>query len=134
MLIETFDDLLQAARAQPLPQHLLFVFTRAELPDDASPAQRAAFEAGEGGALIPTVCVDKSPDALSTFGALVEEAGQFTQDWSLVFLAALSGSPMAAPAGQVIERELNGMVERIKRGEIGGYLALDRQGSACQLG
>lgn len=50
MDISSFDDLLHAARAQPEPQRLLFVFAAAELPDDATPAQRARFAAGQGGA------------------------------------------------------------------------------------
>ena len=49
MNIQTFDDLLSAARSQPLPQRLLFVFAGVELPDDATPAQRLEFERGEGG-------------------------------------------------------------------------------------
>jgi hypothetical protein len=44
MDISTFDDLLAAARTQPLPQRLLMVFAAVELPDDATPAERAAFE------------------------------------------------------------------------------------------
>jgi len=49
MNISDFDDLLCAARGQPEPQRLLFVFANAELPDAATPAQRARFEAGGGG-------------------------------------------------------------------------------------
>ena len=41
MDISSFDDLLHAARLQPEPQRLLFVFVGVELPDDATPAQRA---------------------------------------------------------------------------------------------
>ncbi|MDO9479321.1 MAG: ribonucleotide reductase subunit alpha, partial [Hydrogenophaga sp.] len=58
MNIATFDDLLSAARAQPLPQRLLLVFAGIELPDDATPTERAGFERGEGGALVPQMCVD----------------------------------------------------------------------------
>ncbi len=46
MNITCFDDLLQAARAQPTPQRLLFVFAQAELPADSTPAQRERFEQG----------------------------------------------------------------------------------------
>ncbi len=53
MDISSFDDLLHAARLQPEPQRLLFVFVGVELPDDATPAQRARFEQGQGGALVP---------------------------------------------------------------------------------
>jgi len=134
MNIETFDHLLQAARSQPLPQRLLMVFATAELPDGATAAQRAEFEAGEGGALVPAACVDKSPDELSTFDALVQEAGQFALDWRVVFVAALSGCTQTAPGSAEVEGALQTMVERIKQGDIGRYLPFDRQGRAIQLG
>ena len=44
MEISSFDDLIEAARAQPEPQRLLFVFAAVELPDDATAAQRARFD------------------------------------------------------------------------------------------
>lgn len=78
MDISSFDDLLQAACMQPEPQRLLFVFAAVELPDDATPAQRARFDAGQGGALVPLMCVDKTPQELASFDALVTEARQFT--------------------------------------------------------
>ncbi|MGZ9011991.1 MAG: hypothetical protein ACXW2L_06980, partial [Burkholderiales bacterium] len=71
MSISSFDDLLRAAREQPEPQRLLFVFENAVLPDVSTPEQRARFEAGEGGALAPLMSVNKSPDELGSFEALV---------------------------------------------------------------
>ena len=53
MTLSSFDDLLQAARAQREPQRLLFVFAGVGLPDDATPERRQRFEAGQGGALAP---------------------------------------------------------------------------------
>ena len=53
MQIQHFDDLLRAARAQPEPQRLLMVFVGTELPEGASPEQRARFAQGEGGAWCP---------------------------------------------------------------------------------
>lgn len=38
-----FDQLLKVAASQPEPQQLLFVFTSAELPADATEAQRERF-------------------------------------------------------------------------------------------
>jgi len=135
MDISTFDDLLQAARAQPEPQRLLFVFAGVELPDDATPAQRERFEAGQGGALHPLMCVDKRPDELASFAALVEEASQFGQNhWGIVFAAALSGSVNRAPTSEDAEEPLQRMVEAIKRGEHGGYIPFDTQGQAVQIG
>jgi hypothetical protein len=133
MTIEHFNDLLAAAKAQPLPQRLLFVFAGVELPQDASPAQRAAFEAGQGGALTPLMCVDKSPEELASFDALVREAAQFGHNWTLVFSAALSGTRQEPPSSTDADLPLQAMVEAIQRGALGNYLPFDRQGLPVQL-
>lgn len=137
MQISSFDDLLRAARLQPEPQRLLFVFAAVELPDDATPAQRARFQAGEGGALVPLMCVDKTPDQVASFGALVEEARQFTapgRDWAMVFAAALSGTLDKAPTSADAEAPLQRMVDAIKRGAHGTLIPFDRQGRPVHLG
>ncbi|MBW8464958.1 ribonucleotide reductase subunit alpha [Acidovorax sp.] len=137
MEIASFDDLLQAARMQPEPQRLLFVFAAAELPDDATPAQRARFEAGQGGALVPLMCVDKTPQELASFSALVEEAQQFTapgHDWAMVFAAALPGTLNKAPTSADAEAPLQRMVDAIKGGAHGAYIPFNRQGQPVRLG
>jgi len=133
MDIATFDDLLRAARAQPEPQRLLLVFVAATLPDDATPAQRASFEAGESGELAPQMCVDKVPQALAGFDALAAEAGQMGQPWVLVFAAALAGTGGAAPAEARVAEALQRMVEAVRAGDIGGFVAFDRAGHAVSL-
>ena len=132
--ITSFDDLLRSARKQAQPQRLLFVFVASELPDDASAEQRAGFEACEGGALTPLMCVDKTPDELTTFQALTAEAQQFGQDWCLVFVAALSGSLGAAPTAAQADAPLQRMVESIKAGQLGGFIPFDTMGQPVQLG
>jgi hypothetical protein len=87
MSISSFDDVLRLAREQSQPQRLLFVFANAVLPDDATPEQRARFDAGKGGALTPLMSVDKAPEELGTFDALVEESRQYGRDWAIVFVA-----------------------------------------------
>jgi hypothetical protein len=134
MNIESFSDLLVAAKAQPLAQRLLFVFAGVELPVDASAEQRAAFAAGHGGTLTPLMCVDKSPDELASFDALVKEAAQFGPDWALVFSAAMSGTRQQPPTTTDADLPLQAMVEAIKRGDIAAYLPFDRQGLPVQLG
>ncbi len=135
MEITSFDDLLRAAHAQPEPQRLLFVFAAAELPDDATPEQRAEFEAGHGGALVPRMCVDKAPHELDSFDALVREAGQFdTGDWNMVFAAALPGTQHHAPTSADAEAPLQAMVESIRAGAIGNFIPFNRQGEPVQLG
>ena len=128
MNISSFDDLLRAARQQPEPQRLLFVFANAVLPDDSTPEQRARFQAGQGGALTPMMSVDKTPEELGTFAALVEESRQFGRDWVIVFVASLSGrggrAPSSEEAGQLLQR----MIESIKAGSFGSFIPFDRQG------
>ncbi len=129
MEISSFDDLLRAARAQARPQRLLFVFAAAVLPDAPTPAQRAAFEAGEGGALQPLMCVDKAPDELSGFAQLVEESRQFGADWQIVFAGAMDAAGEAA-TDQALER----LVASVRDGAISALLPLDRNGRVLQLG
>ena len=51
--LQTFADVLAAARRQKEPQRLLLVFAAAELPHDATELEKAMFERGEGGTLAP---------------------------------------------------------------------------------
>jgi hypothetical protein len=133
MNIQTFDDLLSAARSQPLPQRLLFVFAGVELPDDATPAQRLEFERGEGGALVPQMCVDKGLDELHSFDQLVREAEAFGQPWGMVFAAALAGTPGRPPGSADAEQPLQDMVEAIRQGQLHSFVPFDPQGQALQL-
>ncbi len=133
MDISNFDDLLRAARTQPEPQRLLFVFARAVLPDDSTPEQRARFEAGEGGALAPLMAVDRTPDDLGTFAALVEESRQFGTDWAVVFVASLPGRAGRAPTSKEADQPLQRMIESIKAGSIGSFIPFDRRGEPVQL-
>ena len=135
--IDSFDDLLQVARGRKEPQRLLFVFSAVELPDDATPAQRARFEAGQGGALVPLMCVDKRPEELESFDALLRESQLFElpgQPWRLVFTAALSGTLSQAPSDDDVERVLRRMVEAVKTGALGAYLPFNREGQPVRLG
>ena len=133
MNISSFDDLLRAARAQSEPQRLLFVFANAVLPDDSTPEQRARFEAGQGGALAPLMSVDKTPEELGTFAALVEESRQFGRDWAIVFVASLSGRDGRAPTSEEASRSLQRMIESIKGGLFGSFIPFDRQGQPMLL-
>lgn len=132
-MISSYNDLLKAANAEAEPQRLLFVFCRAELPDDASEAEKAAFASGEGGALTPVVCVDKAPGEVSDFGVLVDESRQTGQAWDVVFVAAMSGRGGMAPTSDEAQQPLTMMVESIRLGHVGNYLPLDVSGQAVAL-
>jgi len=133
MTISTFDDLLRLARQQAEPQRLLFVFAAAGIPDDATPEQRARFQAGEGGTLTPLMCVDKTPDELVSFEALAAESRQVGQAWDIVFVAAMSGSGGMSPTSLQAEALLERMVESVKSGEIGGFVPFDVAGRPAQF-
>jgi hypothetical protein len=128
-----FNQLLQAARAQPEPQRLLFVFATADLPDDATPAQRQRFEAGGGGALAPLMCVDKGLDELASFDQLVAQSRETGPAWQVVFAAGLSGRNGRPPQPQVIDQALQAMVEGVRGGMIESFLALDHAGEVVHI-
>jgi hypothetical protein len=133
MNIESFDDLLQAARQQNELQQLLFVFAGAELPAGASAAQRAQYEAGEGGELAPLMCVDKAAAELAGFDALCAETAQAGPPWAIVFTAALSGRNGQPPSGADTDAALQHMVEAVKAGRLDGMLPFNRQGEPVHL-
>lgn len=130
MNIEHFNDLLAMARRQPEPQRLLMVFATAECEPDATPEQRAAHAAGEGGVLRPLMCVDKDPAELQDFQALAAEAREAGPAWQLVFTAALAGRTTASE----INRMLDLLVKRVETGELGGLLPFNTDGEAVLIG
>jgi hypothetical protein len=133
MDIASFDDLLQAARAQPEPQRLLFVFAGAELPPDSTHEQRRQFESGRGGTLVPLMYVDKTPDEIGVFADLVAESRQMQCEWSIVFVAALDGRNGRVLTSEEAEAPLLRMIDAIKSGSLGAFIPFDRDGEPVML-
>jgi len=133
MNISSFDDLLSAARAQDDPQRLLFVFAQAELSDDSTHEERRRFEAGEGGALVPVMAVDKAPHEIADFGALLQESLQFGKPWAVVFAAALSGRHGVVPADDDVATALDRMTEAIKTGNLTAFTPFGRDGHTVRF-
>lgn len=133
MNIASFDDLLQAARAQPEPQRLLFVFTGAELPPDSTCEQRRQFQDGRGGTLVPLMYVDKTPDEIGVFADLVAESREMQCEWSIVFVAALDGRNGRALTSEEAEAPLLRMIDAIKSGSLGAFIPFDRDGEPVML-
>lgn len=133
MHIQTYSDFIRVARAQPEPQRLLFVFARAELPEGATDEQRAMFERGEGGALAPVLCVDKTPEEVASFQSLVDESALTGLDWDVAFVSAMSGRGGVTPNGDEAEQPLRMMTEQIQAGMVAQFLAVSRAGDLLQL-
>jgi len=123
-----FQQLVSAAIGQPEPHQLLFVFAAAELPPDATPAQRDRFLRREGGALSPLMCVDKAPEELPDFAALADESRRAGPPWSVVFAAGLSGRNGQPPTRPEIDQALQIMVEAVRDGGFGRFAAYDEAG------
>jgi len=133
MDITSFDDLLQAARAQSEPQRLLFVFAGAELPPDSTPDQRLKFENGRGGTLVPLMYVDKTPGEIGAFADLIAESREMQCEWSIVFVAALDGRDGRALTSEEAEAPLLRMIDSIKAGSLGAFIPFDRDGEPVVL-
>ncbi|WP_339805950.1 ribonucleotide reductase subunit alpha [uncultured Marinobacter sp.] len=133
-MITGFKDLLEVARTESEPQRLLFVFCKAELPEDATAEEKSAFDRGEGGALTPVICVDKTPSEVPEFERLVVESEQTGQNWDVVFVAAMSGRGGIEPSSDDVQQPMNMMVESIRLGKVANFLPLDRAGVSIDLG
>ncbi|MBE0486326.1 ribonucleotide reductase subunit alpha [Marinobacter sp.] len=133
-MISSYQDLVQASQQEPEGQRFLFVFCKAELPDDASASERETFNRGEGGALTPVICVDKTPNEAPDFNALAEESRATGQDWDMVFVAAMSGRGGIELSSDEAQQPLTMMVESIRMGNLGNYLPLDQSGQVVNFG
>lgn len=133
MIISGFQNLLQAARQQPEPQQMLFVFARTELPEDAAPEDKLRFEKGQGGVLTPIMFVDKKPSDIATFADLVEESRQMGEAWDFVFVGCLSGQGDREPSDDEVTKALEVMVKSIQGGIIDHLLTYRPDGEQVRL-
>ncbi|MEW9900785.1 ribonucleotide reductase subunit alpha [Chitinivorax sp. PXF-14] len=133
MDITSYTDFIDAARQQPEPQRLLFVFAAAELPENANADQQAGFASGQGGSLAPVMCVDKLPGELGGFAELVAESQHMGKHWDVVFAASLSGKGGVAPDSAAADQPFNMMIESIRQGNLSRFLAFDRDGALLQF-
>ena len=134
--ITDFDSLLQVAAQQPDPQRLLFVFLQVALPPEASEEEKTRFESGNGGQLMPVICVDKSLDELSGFAALVEESDREMGDaWQIVLVAAMSGENGQMPTSEDAEEPLKQIAnDVVSGGDLSAFLAFNRGGEPVMFG
>lgn len=124
-----------AARSQPEPQRLLFVFLNAELPKDASEEEARQFREGKGGNLRAVMCVDKDVADLTSFTDLVTESKEMGQEWCIVLIAGLSGKNGKPPTAEDAEKPLKTMINAVQSGkDLSAYMALDLEGNPVRFG
>lgn len=135
MELSSFDDLLRMATQQDSLQRLLLVFCQAELPEDATPQQKAEFEAGEGGVLVPVASVDKFPEALASFADLNAETAAHGIAWNVLFVAAMNRDENEGPDQiAAVDQTLEAMVSAIKAGQVDSFVPFDPSGAVVALG
>lgn len=131
MEILSFDNLLDAARAQPSPQRLLLLFLRTELQKDATLAERQGFDAGRGGALEPLSSVDLAVADVPSFASLQREADARSAGWDKLLVACIDES---GEAPQFAKTALQQMTARVQTGgHLSDYLLFNRSGIPLQL-
>lgn len=122
--IDSFDDLLEAARSQPEGQRFLLVFVRAELPIGSNPEQVKRFQNGSGGSLMPVFYTDKGCGEIESFKNLITEAEQtgkhlghdMNTHWDMVIVGCLGGYGAREPTTQEAQIPLGDMLHTIRSG------------------
>ena len=118
-----FSKLIEAAKKQEQPQRLLMLFAKAE-----GNKKKGKNAVNETGTVTPLMCVDKLPEELESFDALIKEADGISEDWNFVLIAGLGGSDGVAPPTEAAEPYLNQMANAVMMGQdLTGYTILDRQ-------
>ncbi len=127
--------MLEAARQQPEPQRLLFVFLDAVLPENPTHEEAFLFSQGQGGQLQPVMNLSRELDVLTTFENLAAEVVQQEQSWQVVLVACVSGENGKAPTAEEVEGPLQVLEHTIRiGGDISAYTAFDRDGEHIQFG
>ena len=115
-----FRKMIDTAEAQDLPQRLLIMLAKSEIEANDK-------EKGMSGTITPVICVDKTPDEITTFEDFVTEADSINSDWDMMFIASLAGENNEMPTPEEADPVLNRMVNDLMSGQdLSRYLVLDR--------
>lgn len=121
MEITNFKDLVEVAKNQTEPQRLLFLFAK------ATAMKNAVQTLHHSGTIDPVMCVDKLPEEITSFAALVEEADSISTKWDFVFISSMSGANGKAPTSRDADTHLSTMSNNLAYGRnIASYVVLDR--------
>ncbi|MCF6194075.1 MAG: hypothetical protein L3J46_07060 [Kangiellaceae bacterium] len=116
----SFKKMIDAAEAQEQPQRILIMLAKSEV--EASDKEK-----GMSGTITPVICVDKTPDEITSFEDFVKEADSINPDWDMMFIAGLAGENNEMPTPEDADPILNNMVNNLMSGQdLSRYLVLDR--------
>lgn len=122
MKITNFSELLTATAQQAQPQRLLFLFAKATALENTVKTQH------KSGTIDPVMCVDKLPEDIASFDALVAEADTITNKWDFVFIGCLDGTNGLPPSTEDAQPYLSIMSNNLATGkDISKYIVLDRE-------
>ncbi|XOV79880.1 MAG: ribonucleotide reductase subunit alpha [Aestuariibacter sp.] len=123
-----FNELLVRAKEQPSPQQILFLFTATDV------TRKSRKQDTQRGTISPVMMVDKTPDELSNFAHLMQEADGINANWDMVFIACLSGNGAASPTPEDIEYFLKQMAKDVEGGtNIHRYVVFDRKENPIEI-
>lgn len=77
--------------------------------------------------------MDKTPDDISGFDALLAESAQTGQHWDVVFVGSLEGRGGIPPNPDEADQPLRFMVNAINEGRVSEFAAFDREGQPLRF-
>ncbi|MCL1127076.1 ribonucleotide reductase subunit alpha [Shewanella surugensis] len=127
-MIKKFNDLLKMTNEHTQPQRLIFLFAHAEAKNSKKSKQH------QQGTISPIMCVDKLPEELNDFAALMKEADAIDTHWNFIFIASVSGENGETPTTEHAGPYLNKMAHDIETGnDVGRYIIFDRDENLIEL-
>lgn len=117
-----FENLVTQAKSSNEPQRILFLFAKATNMFDPKETSY------KSGTIDAVMCVDKSPNELSTFKALAGEADQQTKNWNFVFTSSIVGVNNQEPTDNEIDEALKRMSNMFANGDdLSQFIVWDRE-------
>lgn len=130
--LESFDDLLAMARAEPDPCRLLTVLVKAETAYRRRADENEAMM--DEGLLQPVMVRDWAVTDDLCLADIVTGADSVTSDWRFLMTAILPGSRGTAPTPAECEPHLERMATALTIGaDLGAFVFFDREGGPVSI-
>ncbi|AWN14223.1 hypothetical protein SALB1_0016 [Salinisphaera sp. LB1] len=131
-ILDSFDDLIAMALAEPHPCRLLTVLVKADI---AYRRRAAGTEAMiDEGCLVPVMARDWAVTQSLTLADIVTTADEAAGDWRFMMTAILPGMHGTAPLSSECEPHLDRMAQALMIGaSLDGFVFFDREGQPVQI-